>query len=489
MPSDESLELFPGRAWPGDAQARAPLPDRMRPRRLDDVVGQDALAGPRGCLRALAASGELPSLILWGPPGSGKTTLARLLAEASGSRLESLSAVMAGVKEIREAVERARRERRSGQRTLLLLDEIHRLNRTQQDALLPHVEQGVVTLVGATTENPSFEVNAPLLSRCRVYTLEGLSAESLATLVRRAATDREYGLGATGIELSPEAVAAITDLADGDARRALLLLEASAALQRSTAPAPDEQGRAAAAQRGEAERSAGPREQGRAAAAQRGEAERSQTIGLDAVRQAAGRRLLVHDRDREEHYNVVSALIKSLRASDPDAALYWAARMLEAGEDPRFVARRLVIFAAEDVGNAEPQALPLAVAAYQAAERVGMPEARIPLAQAVTFLACAPKSNAAYLGIERAREAVAAHGSLAVPMHLRNAPTGLMRAFGYGAGYEYPHDAPDAFVATANLPDAIGEARFYEPGERGAERAIAERLADLRARRRRGDGV
>ena len=433
MPSDESLELFPGRASPGDAQARAPLPDRMRPRRLDDVVGQDALAGPRGLLRALAASGELPSLILWGPPGSGKTTLARLLAEASGSRFESLSAVMAGVKEIREAVERARRERSQGHRTLLLLDEIHRLNRVQQDALLPHVEQGVVTLVGATTENPSFEVNAPLLSRCRVYTLERLSVESLATLVRRAAADRERGLGATGIELSPEAVAAISDLADGDARRALLLLEA-------------------------------------AAAAQRAQGERSETLGLDAVREAAGRRLLVHDRDREEHYNVVSALIKSLRASDPDAALYWAARMLEAGEDPRFVARRLVIFAAEDVGNAEPQALPLAVAAYQAAERIGMPEARIPLAQAVTFLACAPKSNAAYLGIERAREAVAAHGSLPVPMHLRNAPTGLMRALGYGAGYEYPHDAPDAFVATPNLPDPIGEARFYEPAERGAGR-------------------
>jgi putative ATPase len=447
MPSDESLELFPERAAPGDADARGPLPDRMRPRSLDEVVGQDALAGPQGCLRALAASGELPSLILWGPPGSGKTTLARLLAEASGSRLESLSAVMAGVKEIREAVARARRERRIGRRTLLLLDEIHRLNRAQQDALLPHVEQGVVTLVGATTENPSFEVNAPLLSRCRVYTLERLSPASLAALVQRAAADRERGLGASGVELAPETVAAIADLADGDARRALLLLEAAAALQRSAAP--------------------------------------GTPVGLDAVREAAGTRLLVHDRDREEHYNVVSALIKSLRASDPDAALYWAARMLEAGEDPRFVARRLVIFAAEDVGNAEPQALPLAVAAYQAAERIGMPEARIPLAQAVTFLACAPKSNAAYLGIERAREAVAAHGSLPVPMHLRNAPTGLMRALGYGAGYEYPHDAPDAFVATPNLPDEIRAARFYEPGERGAERAIAERLATLRTRRPR----
>jgi putative ATPase len=422
----------------------------MRPRQLDDVVGQDALAGPKGLLRSLAASRELPSLILWGPPGSGKTTLARLLAEASGCRLESLSAVMAGVKEIREAVERARRERRAGKRTLLLLDEIHRLNRAQQDALLPHVEEGVVTLVGATTENPSFEVNAPLLSRCRVYTLERLSPDALAQLVRRAAADRERGLGAAGCELADDAVAAIASAADGDARRALLLLEAAAALQRRTAP--------------------------------------GAPLGVDAVRQAAGRRLLVHDRDREEHYTVVSALIKSLRASDPDAALYWAARMLDAGEDPRFVARRLVIFAAEDVGNAEPQALPLAVAAYQAAERIGMPEARIPLAQAITFLACAPKSNASYLGIERAREAVAAHGSLPVPMHLRNAPTGLMRGLGYGRGYEYAHDAPDAFVATPNLPDELAAARFYQPGERGAEASIAARLAALRERRARGRG-
>jgi len=451
MPSDGSLELFAEEAPGGKVDPRAPLADRMRPNSLDEVVGQDALAGPRGLLRTLAASGELPSLILWGPPGSGKTTLARLLAAASGQRLEALSAVMAGVKEIREAVERARRERRAGRRTLLLLDEIHRLNRAQQDALLPHVEEGVVTLVGATTENPSFEVNAPLLSRCRVYTLARLSEESLASLVRRALADRERGLGAAGLAIEDAAVGAIAAAADGDARRALLLLEAAAALAQA---------------------------QGRAA------------IEVDAVREAAGRRLLVHDRDREEHYNVVSALIKSLRASDPDAALYWAARMLDAGEDPRFVARRLLIFASEDVGNAEPQALPLALAAYQAAERLGMPEARIPLAQAVTFLACAPKSNAAYLALERAREAVAAHGSLPVPMHLRNAPTGLMRRLGYGEGYEYAHDAPDAFVAAPNLPEALGTPSFYEPTGRGAEQAIGERLAELRARRtaRRGSG-
>src|SRR5262245_46915777 len=295
MPSDESLELFPERAAPGDADARGPLPDRMRPRRLDEVVGQDALAGPHGLLRALAASGELPSLILWGPPGSGKTTLARLLAEASGSRLESLSAVMAGVKEIREAVERARRERRAGRRTLLLLDELHRLNRAQQDALLPHVEEGVVTLVGATTENPSFEVNAPLLSRCRVYTLARLSEDALAELVRRAVADPERCPGAAVLSYEDEAVAAIASAADGDALRALLLLEAAAALQQA-------QGVEATAP---------------GAAGGRGPVR----VGVEAVREAAGRRLLVHDRDREEHYNVVSALIKSLRASDPDAAL------------------------------------------------------------------------------------------------------------------------------------------------------------------------
>lgn len=443
MPPEETLGLFPPQ--PADrVDPRAPLAERMRPRVLDEVLGQPQLLAPGAALRSLAESGALPSLILWGPPGCGKTTLARVLAGRAGARLEALSAVMAGVKEIREVVGRARRE---VGRTVLFLDELHRLNRAQQDALLPHVESGVVTLIGATTQNPSFEVIAPLLSRCRVFSLARLDAESLAALVRRAAGDRDRGLGEAEISLSDEAVAAIAHAADGDARRALGLLEAATAVHRRTATP-------------------------------------SEPLALAAIEEAAGQRLLLHDRDREEHYNVVSALIKSLRASDPDAALYYAARMLEAGEDPLFVMRRLVIFASEDVGNAEPLALGVATSAYLAVERIGMPEGRIPLAQAVTFLACAPKSNASYLGIGRAQEAVVEHGSLPVPLHLRNAPTPLLRGMGYGRDYQYPHDAPGRFVATDNLPAQLRSTSFYEPTREGAEAAIADRLAEWRRRRR-----
>jgi len=444
MPPEDSLELFPSASRPA-FDAGAPLADRMRPRVLDEVVGQRHLVGAGGPLRALAGAGELPSLILWGPPGCGKTTLARLLAAGADLHLESLSAVMAGVKEIRASVERARRERRGGRRTALLLDEIHRLNRAQQDALLPHVEEGVVTLIGATTENPSFEVNAPLLSRCRVYTLERIDEEDLAQLVARAAADAERGLG--GLVLAEEVAPAIAHAADGDARRALGLLEAAAALARAAGAA---------------------------------------ALELATVQEAAGRRMLVHDRDREEHYNIVSAFIKSLRASDPDAALYWGARLLEAGDDPLFLCRRMTIFAAEDVGNADPQALPLALATWQAVERIGLPEGRIPIGQAISYLACAPKSNAAYRAIDAARATVQEQGSLPVPLHLRNAPTGLMKQLGYGAGYAYPHDAEDGFVARSNLPEELGRPTFYQPGDAGAEAAMAARLRDWRERR--GDG-
>jgi putative ATPase len=361
----------------------------------------------------------------------------------------ALSAVAAGLKEVREVIAEAERMRRAGQRTVFFLDEIHRFNRAQQDALLPHVESGTVTLVGATTENPSFEVIGPLLSRCRVFTLRPLAEAELAELVVRALADRERGLGASGAVASAEVVAAIAEAAGGDARRALGLLETAVALQ--------------------AARAAGP------------------GLSLETVSEAAGQRVLLHDRDREEHYNVVSALIKSLRASDPDAALYYLARMLEAGEDPLFVARRLVIFASEDVGNAEPQALPLAVAAFEALDRIGLPEGRIPLAQATTFLATAPKSNASYVALGRASAEVARHGSPPVPLHLRNAPTPLMKAEGYGRGYEYAHDAEDAFVARRNLPEGVSDAPFYEPTTRGAEREIGELLAAWRARRARSE--
>ena len=424
MPPEDALELFPPSSAGASAappNPNAPLADRMRPRALCEILGQEHLLGDGAALGSLLQAGELPSLILWGPPGCGKTTLARVLASRPRTCFEPLSAVTAGVKEIRATVERAQRQRHAGLRTLLFLDELHRLNRAQQDTLLPHVEAGTVTLIGATTENPSFEVIAPLLSRCRVFTLKRLEPDALAAVVRRAAEDAERGLGRRGVGLSDDVAAAIAHAADGDARRALGILEAAAAIE----------------------------------AAGRDDEASAIAISPEAVREAAGQRLLVHDRDREEHYNVVSALIKSLRASDPDAALYYAARMLDAGEDPLFVARRLVIFASEDVGNAEPTALGIAIAAFQAVERIGMPEGRIPLAQAVAFLACAPKSNAAYLGLGRAQAAVADHGSLPVPMHLRNAPTRLMKGLGYGRDYEYPHDAEGGFVAARNLPDGI----------------------------------
>jgi putative ATPase len=448
MSPDDSLELFPPAAAReieprSGVAARAPLAERMRPRVLDEVLGQEPLLGEGAALRSLAESDALPSLILWGPPGCGKTTLARVLASGAGAHFEPLSAVTAGVNEIREVVRRARR---AGQRTVLFLDELHRLNRAQQDALLPHVEVGTVTLIGATTENPSFEVIAPLLSRCSVFTLTRLDEKALASLIRSAAIDGDRGLGKLGVAVGEESVAAIAHAADGDARRALGLLETAVSVHLQTA-------------------------------------ERGEQLSLEAIQQAAGRRLLVHDRDREEHYNIVSALIKSLRASDPDAALYYAARMLDAGEDPLFLARRLVIFASEDVGNAEPLALGIATSAHLAVERIGMPEGRIPLAQAVTFLACAPKSNASYVGINRAGKAVREHGSLPVPLHLRNAPTPLMKGMGYGRDYEYPHDAPGRFVAARNLPEELGKTTFYEPTSEGAEAKIADRLAEWRRRR------
>jgi putative ATPase len=439
-------ELFARTPDAPHAPARAPLAERMRPRTLDEFVGQTHLLGPGRVLRDLLESGQAESLILWGPPGTGKTTLAHLLARASGAHTAAFSAVLQGVKELRHVIEEAEDAlRQTGQATVLFVDEIHRFNKAQQDAFLPHVEAGTVTLIGATTENPSFEVIPPLLSRTRVLVLEPLTAEDLGTVVDRALADAERGLGAARLVLAPEARAFLVSHAQGDARVALNTLELAARLVRGR---------------------------------------HTPTLDLPLLEEAAQQRALRYDKGGEEHYNVISAFIKSLRGSDPDGALYWMMRMLEAGEDPLFIARRMVIFAAEDVGNAEPQALQVAVATKDAVHFVGLPEGRIPLAQAATFLATCPKSNASYRAMLAAAEDVRSAGALAVPLHLRNAPTPLMKGLGYGAGYLYPHDYEGALVEQEYLPDFLVGRRYYEPSERGREREIGERLRAARAHRK-----
>jgi putative ATPase len=439
-------ELFPRAANPS-AAARAPLAERMRPRSIEEFVGQPHLLGPGRILRQLLEGGQAESLILWGPPGSGKTTLAHLLAAASGARTVAFSAVLQGVKELRHVVEEAEAElQASGRPIVLFVDEIHRFNKAQQDAFLPHVEAGTLTLIGATTENPSFEVIPPLLSRTRVLVLEALDEDALGAVIDRALADPERGLGSRRLTLAPDARAFLIAHAQGDARVALNTLELAARLV-----------------------------QGR----------RTRALELPLVEEAAQQRALRYDKGGEEHYNVISAFIKSLRGGDPDAAVYWMMRMLEAGEDPLFIARRMVIFAAEDVGNAEPQALQVAVAAKDAVHFVGLPEGRIPLAQAATFLATCPKSNAAYRAMLSAAEDVRRTGVLPVPLHLRNAPTPLMKGLGYGAGYLYPHDHENAVVEQDYLPESLVGRRYYEPTDRGREREIAEHLRTWRARQRR----
>jgi putative ATPase len=429
-----------------------PLAERMRPRSLDELVGQRHLIGPGRILSNLAPGRTIPSLLLWGPPGSGKTTLARLLGETLKCELTSLSAVDAGVKDVREAVAKAAERRdQFGARTLLFIDEIHRFSKTQQDALLPHVEAGTVTLIGATTENPSFGVVAALLSRARVVRLEVLPDPELAALAQRAIDDHERGLGALHVTLDPEVSAQLVAAAAGDARRLYSVLEVAADLARRAAPG--------------AETTPTP-------------------ITADHVAEAAQGRNLLYDKAGDEHYGVVSVFIKSMRGSDPDAAVYWMTRMIEAGEDPRFVLRRMVIFAAEDVGNADPQALAVTVAALQAVELVGLPEGVLPMTQAVTYLALAPKSNAALTAYAAARKLVNERGSLPVPARYRPGATALDRSMGHGQGYKYPHDFAGHYVPEDYLPDEIVGERIYQPSDSGFEAELASRLTAIESRRK-----
>ncbi len=433
-----------------ERRRRAPLAERMRPASLDELVGQAHLLGPGRIVREMIESGRLHSLILWGPPGTGKTTLAHVLAQAAQAEFVAFSAVLSGVKELREIVAAAAdRQRLHGRATILFVDEIHRFNKAQQDAFLPHVEDGTIVLLGATTENPSFEVIAPLLSRTRVLVLEPLDDDAIGTLLDRALADPDRGLGGRGLSLADDARRFLAERSHGDARIALGALELAASL-----------------------------------AQQRGVG----TLDLALVEESLQQKALRYDKGGDEHYNVVSAFIKSMRASDPDAAVYWMMRMLEAGEDPLFVARRMIIFAAEDVGNADPRALQVAVAAKDAYHFLGHPEGRIPLAQAATYLASAPKSNASYRAMTAAAEAVARHGALPVPLALRNAPTPLMKGLGYGSDYRYPHDYAGGVVAQQCLPDRLVDARFYEPTDRGDEAAIRARLAAARSTKREPSG-
>jgi putative ATPase len=431
------------------ANPAAPLADRMRPRRLGEVVGQSHLLGAGAPLRQLLERGHVPSMVFWGPPGTGKTTLARLVASESQCEFTQISAVMAGVKDIREAVARARMllDAAPPTRSVLFIDEIHRFNKAQQDALLPHVEDGTVVLVGATTENPSFELNSALLSRLRVFVLNSLSETDLRALVDRALADRERGLGGATL---PEAwIGQIVALADGDARRALILVETAVELARAAGGASDAD-----------------------------------------LEKLVGRSLRRFDKQGDQFYDQISALHKSVRGSDPDAALYWFARMLDGGADARYLARRVTRMAVEDVGLADPRALRLCLDAWDTYERLGSPEGELAIAVAIVFLAVGPKSNSVYAAYGAAREAVEKHGTLEVPLHIRNAPTRLMKDLGYGKNYRYDHDEAQAHAAGQQyLPDKLVGEEFYHPAPRGLEIQIAEKLAELRRRNKPEPGA
>jgi putative ATPase len=440
------MSLFDDRDDPKESEdASAPLAERMRPRTLEEFVGQEALTAKGRPLREAIEHDRLQSIILWGPPGTGKTTLARLIARMTRAHFIAFSAVLSGIKEIRAVMTEAEEaRRRRGRRTILFIDEIHRFNKAQQDAFLPRVESGDIVLIGATTENPSFEVNSALLSRSKVYVLKPLETSGIVEILRRAVSDTERGLGTLELSADDEALAAMGKYANGDARVALNLLELASATV-------GQNGR----------------------------------IDAALIADLAQNRSLLYDKTGEEHYNLISALHKSMRNSDPDAAVYWLARMIEAGEDPLYVARRLVRFASEDVGLADPQALAITIAAKDAVHFMGMPEGNTALAQAAIYLAAAPKSNAVYRAYAEAAGAAAEEVAEPVPLHLRNAPTGLMKALEYGKGYKYAHDEPEGVANMECLPPAHQGRTFYQPTDRGLEAEIARRLAEVRRRKDR----
>ncbi len=415
-----------------------PLAERVRPRTLDAMAGQEHLVGKNGPLRKFLASAQMPSMIFWGPPGSGKTTLAEICAASLNYRFEQLSAIDSGVKDVRKVLENAEKARRTGQRSILFIDEIHRFNKSQQDTLLHAIEQGLIVLIGATTENPSFEVNGALLSRMQVYILKPLGPDEIETVIRRALKEdtlfKGVSIEITGLDF-------LLQFSGGDARKALNAVEAAISLL--------------------------PKEATQI------------VLNRELLEEALQHKAPVYDKGGENHYDIISAFIKSMRGSDPDAALFWLARMIQGGEDPKFIARRMVIFASEDIGNADPYAITLAISVFQAVAMIGLPEARINLAQGVTYLASAPKSNASYQGINEAMSEATAMQDLVVPLHLRNAPTKLMKAEGYGAGYQYPHSYPGHFVTQRYFPEGMEPRAYYRPGEEGREKYIKERLDQI----------
>jgi putative ATPase len=420
----------------------------MRPRTLDEYVGQEHLIGPGKPLRAQIDRDDTGSIIFWGPPGTGKTTLAKIIASMTKAEFIEFSAVLAGIKEIKQVMSDAERAKQYGTRTIVFIDEIHRFNKAQQDAFLPHVEKGNIRLIGATTENPSFEINSALLSRCRVYVLKPLSEEQIVELLRRALTDDLRGLGSMKVEASEDVLKKIASYTSGDARSAYNVLEVAAALAQENGAEPSE-------------------------------------ITDDIVRDALQKRILLYDKTGEEHYNLISALHKSVRNSDPDAALYWLGRMLEAGEDPLYVARRVVRMAVEDIGLADPNALALCMAARDAVDFIGMPEGNLALAQAVVYLSVAPKSNALYTAYGAVQNDVEQTAADPVPLHLRNAPTGLMKGLGYGKGYQYAHDVDGKVASMQCLPDNLRERVYYTPTNEGIEKRIRERMEEIRRIRAR----